>query len=158
MVGHPSHLTSSNIASNWSESANLGNIGGILQEYYSGGTTVVMEKIYRDCGLQLLKSVTARAASDPNTPIRATCPEFAEVPRLLTAPGWEWMFDEDIDHYGLPGAAMLCTPDSTEAGAAFARDCWEMYCSSNAFKVGHLMYLPELLLRKVGGVEVVKNG
>jgi hypothetical protein len=30
-----------------------------------------------------------------------------------------------------------------------------MYCSSNAFKVGYLMYLPELLLRKVGGVEVV---
>jgi hypothetical protein len=66
------------------------------------------------------------------------------------------MFDEDIDHYGLPGAAMLYTPDSTEAGAAFARDCWEIYCSSNAFKVGHLMYLPELLLRRVGGVEVVK--
>jgi hypothetical protein len=156
MVGS-AHLTSSNIASNWSESASIGNIGGILQEYYSGGTTVVMEKMNRDCSLQLLKSVTARAASDPNTPIRATSSEFAEVPHLLTTPGWEWMFDEDIDHYGLPGAAMLYTPDSTEAGAAFARDCWEMYCSSNAFKVGHLMYLPELLQRKIGGVEVVKK-
>ena len=57
------------------------------------------------------------------------------------------MFFEDIDHFGLPGAAMLYTPDSTEAGAAFARDCWEMYCSNNAFKVNLLMYLPELLLR-----------
>jgi hypothetical protein len=32
-----------------------------------------------------------------------------------------------------------------------------MYCSDNAFKVGHLMYLPELLGREVGGVEVVKK-
>jgi hypothetical protein len=67
------------------------------------------------------------------------------------------MFFEDIDHFGLPGAAMLYTPDSTAAGAAFARDCWEMYCSNNAFKVNLLMYLPELLLRKVGGEEVVKK-
>lgn len=52
---------------------------------------------------------------------------------------------------------MLYTPDSTAAGAAFARDCWEMYCSNNAFKVNLLTYLPELLLRKVGGVEVVKK-
>ena len=67
------------------------------------------------------------------------------------------MFFVVIDHFGLPGAAMLCTPDSTAAGAAFARDCWEMYCSNNAFKVNLLMYLPELLLRRVGGVEVAKK-
>jgi hypothetical protein len=116
-----------------------------------------MEKISRDHGWQLLESVTTRAANDPDKPIRVSSPEFAEVPGLLTAPGWEWMFDEDIDHYGLPWSALLYTPDSTEAGAAFARDCWEVYCSNNAFKVNHLMYLPELLLRKVGGVGVVKK-
>jgi hypothetical protein len=33
------------------------------------------------------------------------------------------MFDEDIDHYGLLGSALLYAEDSTEAGAAFARDC-----------------------------------
>lgn len=67
------------------------------------------------------------------------------------------MFDYDIDHYGLPGAILLYTPDLTEAGASFAQDCWEMYCSNNAFKVSNLMYLPELLGREVGGVKVVKK-
>jgi hypothetical protein len=57
-----------------------------------------MEKTSRDYGWQLLEIVTARAAKDPDKPIRASSPEFAEVPGLLTAPGWEWMFDEDIDH------------------------------------------------------------
>jgi DNA-binding Lrp family transcriptional regulator len=115
-----------------------------------------MEKTSRDHGWQLLESVTARAANDPDKPIRASSPEFAEIPGLLTTPGWEWMLDEDIDHYGLAGSALLYAEDSTEACAAFARDCWEIYCSNNAFKVGYLMYLPELLLREVGGVEVVK--
>jgi len=67
------------------------------------------------------------------------------------------MFFEDIDHFDLPGATMLYTPDSTEAGAAFARNCWEMYCSANAFKVNLLIYLPELLLCKVGRENVVKK-
>lgn len=67
------------------------------------------------------------------------------------------MFFVVINHFGLPGAAVLYTPDSTAAGAAFARDCWEMYCSNNAFKVNLLMYLPELLLRKVGRENVLKK-
>jgi hypothetical protein len=116
-----------------------------------------MEKKDRESSSKLLKSVLARAANDPDTPIRADSPEFAEVPRLLTASGWEWMLDEELEHYGLPGATLLYTPDSTEAGAAFARDCWEIYFSKNAFRVNHLMYLPELLLRRVGGVEVARK-
>ena len=110
-----------------------------------------MEDADRNKSMQLLESVTARADKTSNIPIRAASPEFSGIGRLLTAPGWEWMFDEEIDHHGLPGAMLLYTPDSTEAGAAFARDCWETYCSNNAFKVGHLMYLPELLGREVGG-------
>lgn len=86
-----------------------------------------------------MRNVTSRADSGSRTPIRATSAEFAELPRLLTAPGWKSMFFEDIDHFGLPGAPMLCTPDSTEAGAAFARDRWEIYCSNNAFKVNLLI-------------------
>jgi hypothetical protein len=119
--------------------------------------TSIMEKKDRESSSKLLKSVLARAANDPDTPIRADSPEFAEVPRLLTASGWEWMLDEEFEHYGLPGATLLYTPDSTEAGAAFARDCWEIYFSKNAFRVNHLMYLPELLLRRVGGVEVARK-
>jgi hypothetical protein len=111
----------------------------------------------REHDFQLFDIVAARVAEDPTKPIRASSPEFVGLPHLLTAPGWEWMFDEEIDHHDLPGSIMLYTPDSIEAGASFACDCWEVYCSVNAFKVGHLMYLPELLLRRIGGVEVVKK-
>lgn len=106
---------------------------------------------------KLLERVIARADKEPSKPIRASSPDFPGMADSLTAAGWEWMFDEDIDHYGLPGATLLYTPDSNEAGATFARDCWEMYCSANAFKVGHLMFLAELLGREVGGVKVVKK-
>lgn len=116
-----------------------------------------MEETSRKYCLQLLESVAAQAAQNPKKPIRAASPEFSGLARFLTAPGWQWMLDEEIDDYGLPGSTLLYIPDSTEAEAAFARDCWEMYCSNNAFKVGYLMYLPELLGREVGGVDVMKK-
>lgn len=42
------------------------------------------------------------------------------------------MLGEDFKYYGLPGATLLYTPDSAEAGADFAHDCWETYFSKNA--------------------------
>jgi hypothetical protein len=33
------------------------------------------------------------------------------------------MLDEDINYYGLAGSVLLYAEDSTEAYAAFARDC-----------------------------------
>lgn len=118
-----------------------------------------MEKKDRDRvrAMQILKRVTSRVASDPSTPIRASSPEFAEIPRLLTATGWEWMFFEDIDRWPAQRRDAIHARLNRSRGRFRARLLGDVLLQQ-CFKVNLFMYLHELLLRKVGGENVVKNG
>lgn len=115
---------------------------------------------------QLLNIVVARAAIDPITPIRASSPEFARIPSMLTAGGWERMHHfSQIDNTGMCGRNLLSPSSrysSTETGrrvkqsnavATFQRDCFEIYCSNNAFRVCRLEHLTALL-RWSGGEQI----
>jgi hypothetical protein len=117
---------------------------------------------------QLPEIVAAQASIDPNTPIRVSSPEFARVPSLLAGERWEWMLDSGIEDYGLSRRDLLYphsrirraaneSVSSSEAVATFTRDCWEMYCENNAFKVGSLELLPELLGWSLGGEGVMER-
>lgn len=110
-----------------------------------------------DIGRHFLQDVAARAAKEPKKPIRAFSPDFPGLACSLTIPGWELVLDDEIFPHSLPGHELLHAPDASDASAAFALDCWEIYCSRNAFKVAYLLYLPALLRRKIGGVEVSKR-
>jgi hypothetical protein len=119
---------------------------------------------------QLLCLVAARAASDPDTPIRVFLPEFAQVPSLLTMTRSQWMREpSEIDDRGLPGAFLLYPNRQlimrtiyrdvrdSKALAAFIRDCWAIYCSNNTFRVSRLGDLSALLGWQCGGGEVMKR-
>jgi hypothetical protein len=119
---------------------------------------------------QLLCLVAARAASDPDTPIRVFLPEFAQVPSLLTMTRSQWMREpSEIDDRGLPGAFLLYPNRQlimrtiyrdvrdSKALAAFTRDCWAIYCSNNTFRVSRLGDLSALLGWQCGGGEVMKR-
>jgi hypothetical protein len=138
----------------------------------SSTTTFVMAANAQKDAHTLLCLVAARAAKDPDTPIRVFSPEFARVPSLLTSKRVQGMHEpSEIIDGGFPGTFLLYPERQiiivmrtmyndirdSKALAAFTRDCWAIYCSNNDFHVSRLRNLSALLGWQCGGGGMMKQ-